>query len=278
MKAIEYLRAKTWALTFAVVAALCVATSLWGDTITFPGGASIDGDGLQQPIVVEKLPIKLTAPSPGLLYQWEASPGVKLSKTRGGVTEITAAPQGKAEVTVYYAAVKNGVLQPDERSWTFKLVIGGVAPQPPPTPPDPPKPPTPPEPISTSPFAEPGLRVLVCFDPTVLRPSGSPERWFYGPDKNVRDWLNAKCVPDPTGIEKDGSGAVLRDWRIWPATENGQPTDVSGARKVWRDAWANKGPEKKNWIMVGDGKTGYEGPLPKSEEEALTILRKVGGN
>lgn len=118
------------------------------------------------------------------------------------------------------------------------------------------------------------MRVLISFDPTILRPVG--ERWMYGPSKSIRDKLNAMCVPGPAD-EKDGSGQIQREWRIWPATENGQPTDVSLARKVFKDAWNNKGPEKRDWILIGDGKVGYSGPLPKPEAEVLALLAKFGG-
>lgn len=267
---------RLWAATFV----LPLAAYVIADTITFPGGASIEGEGLSSVVVAERFPVKLTAPSPGLLYQWEAPPGVTLSSHRGKEVSVTTAPPGKLEVSVFYATAvtnKDGGIVADEKTWTFKLVVGGIAPQPPPIPPDPPKPTPEPPIVNTSPFAEPGLRVLICFDPATLNaPEGA---WMKGPTKTVRDWLNSHCVPDPTSKEKDGSGQPLKEWRLWPATENGQPTDVSLARKVFRDAWANKGPEKRNWIMIGDGVKGNGAgePLPRSEAEALAILKKVGG-
>lgn len=258
---------------------LVIAVFAAADKIDFPDGASIEGK-VSSVVVADELPVKLTAPSPGILYQWKAPASVTLSSDRGKVVSVTAAPPGKLEVSVFYAVLKGKAgeeVQADEKTWTFKLVLGGVAPNPP-NPIDPPKPP--PDPISTSPFAEPGLRVLICFDPEALAPAGSPEHAVtHGPAKEMRDWLESHCVPDPTGKLKDGRGQPLKEWRIWPATENGQPTDVSGAPKALRDAWNNKGPEKKNWLMIGDGKKGNGAgePLPKSPEEALVIFRKYGG-
>jgi hypothetical protein len=83
---------------------------------------------------------------------------------------------------------------------------------------------------------------------------------IYG--KDVRDYLRAVC---PKG--EDG---VTAEWRMWPVD-----VDASGESKLWRDALAR--PRKSlPWIVVSNGKTGFEGPLPGNAAEMLALLKKYG--
>lgn len=225
--------------------------------------------------VAKGFPVEVKVPGADAkgLFFWQLPPGVTFLD-RGPTISVTAAPKGDLTVSVK-------IVSPDLdeqgrwRGWknqfgTTTFSIGdapgpGPGPQPPPGPtPDPVDPS-----VSTSPFTEPGLRMLASYDEDVNRPPG--QNWIYGPSKDVRDWLNAHCVPGPPD-EKDGQGQVMREWRIWPSR-----TVPTAARKVFRDAWQNKGPEKKDWLMIGDGKVGWSGPLPKTEAEALAIFAKFGG-
>ncbi len=81
--------------------------------------------------------------------------------------------------------------------------------------------------------------------------------------KSIRDYLNAKTVPTADGGK-----------RGWYITD--QSADFSGESKVWQDAI--KRPRTQiPWIILGDGKNGFEGPLPADVPATLELLRRFGG-
>lgn len=127
-------------------------------------------------------------------------------------------------------------------------------PRPPPVPPDPPKPPTPPAPIPLA-----GFRVLIVYDPTTL----TPAQQGITSGKKVRDYLQSHCVVGADGKTKD----------FW-ILQTG--VDVSAGPK-WIGDVIQKHPGQRTFMVVSDGKTGFDGPLPASADEALQILTKIGG-
>lgn len=145
-----------------------------------------------------------------------------------------------------------------------KLLVSGGTPQPGP-PPGPGPPPTPgpgpaPTPGQQDPIGAGGFAVMIVFDQTnTVRPPAQ-QSVIYG--KAVRDYLEAKCVRDPVGPP------AQKAYRVFP--EN-----TVGSQNLWINALARKGG--KDWIMIGTGTSGYSGPLPKTEAEALTLLKKYGG-
>jgi hypothetical protein len=105
-----------------------------------------------------------------------------------------------------------------------------------------------------------GLRVLIVEeskDRTKL-PKAQYEQLF---SKTLRDYLNANCTDDPqTGTKKA--------W--WILDQN---ADAGQLAKHWQDAL--KRPRKGTpWVIVSNGKAGYEGPLPATLEETLALLKK----
>jgi hypothetical protein len=79
-------------------------------------------------------------------------------------------------------------------------------------------------------------------------------------DQRVHELLNSKCVQD-TEIGR-------KAWNIWDADEK-----LEKAPKLWQDAM--KRPRKSvPWIMIGNGKTGYEGPLPENVDKTLELIKK----
>jgi hypothetical protein len=65
---------------------------------------------------------------------------------------------------------------------------------------------------------------------------------------SLRDYLFAACPKGPDG--------KTPEYRIWP-----DAVDASGESKLWQDAY--KLPrERTPWIVVSNGTTGYQGPLP----------------
>jgi hypothetical protein len=178
----------------------------------------------------------------------------------------------------------------------FTFTIKGATPTPVPPGPQPvppgPTPPGPaPEPGAESPFKEPGLRALYLYESDDLY-SYPPVRYSALYDGDARDYLNAKCVP--------GADGETKEWRKWD-----KDVDTTKESKVWQDAVARarvkykewEAKEQKEttewniahadpkdqkkarsglpWLMVGDGKTGWEGPA-LDPDQALERLRAIG--
>jgi hypothetical protein len=139
---------------------------------------------------------------------------------------------------------------------------GPIPPTPTPTPGPPTPGPTPPTP-TPAPIPAPGLHVLMVYESGELSKL-PPAQLSVLYAKSIRDYLQAKCPVGPDGKTKE--------WRIWD-----QNTDASGDAPVWRDAM--KRPRTSvPWIIVSNGTSGYEGPLPASIDEALKLLKQFGGD
>lgn len=145
----------------------------------------------------------------------------------------------------------------DQARVDFVVVIGNVPPGPDPKPPGPdpgPSPDTPPIPVE-------GFHVMFVHE--TADKLDSAQQAVLG-SLTVRNYLNSKCK-----LEADGKN---KSWRQYD-----QNDDVSGDYKVWQDAFARKRTSIP-WIVVSNGKTGYEGPMPKTVAETMTLLRKYGGD
>lgn len=123
-----------------------------------------------------------------------------------------------------------------------------------PSPPEPePEPPTP-EPDGDAPIPEPGFRVLIVYE--TAKPNDVPT-WLN--DGDLWGFLNSHCVKGPTGTP---------EFRIIDPQEV-----VSPLLPIWSKALA-RGQKSLPWLIVSNGKTGYEGPLPKTKPETMAILAK----
>lgn len=137
------------------------------------------------------------------------------------------------------------------------VTLTGAAPVPPPGP----APPAP-KPVDPPPIPGAGLRVLVVYESGDLSkyPPGQQGAIYA---RSVRDYLNATCPAGPDG--------TTREWRMWD-----KDVDASGESKLWRDVLAR--PRTRTpWVCISNGTTGFEGPLPASADEFLTLLKKYGG-
>lgn len=115
---------------------------------------------------------------------------------------------------------------------------------------------------SVAPIQEPGFRVLMVYESADLSQlSESQKSVLYS--AKIREYLNAHC--------SQGADGKTPDYRIID-----QDTDVSGDSGWWQEAMKR---ERKSlpWLVISNGKTGFEGPLPKSVDEALVVLKKYGG-
>jgi hypothetical protein len=138
------------------------------------------------------------------------------------------------------------------------VVVAGRPPGPNPPGPNPPGP-TPPGP-DVAPIPEPGLRVLMVYDSGVPLTAGQVSVLF---GRTVRDLLESKCVVGP--------GGRTREYRVYD-----KGADLSVAPKVWKDAMARPRASLP-WIVVSNGKAGYEGPLPATVPEAVALVNKFAG-
>lgn len=211
-------------------------------------------------VVVKSFPCKVTAPAGHDLYFWSFPDAVKATQDDNVLT-VTAAPRGESRVSVNMVTID---FVTDDKGKTKKVVTKesgeatltvGDVPQPvPPTPPVPPAPPQPPAPIPAE-----GFRVLIVEDVKgrVKLPPAQSAILF---DKKIRDFLQSKCVL--------GTDSKTREWRIWDAG-----VDASAESKLWQDALKRK-HDSLPWIVISDGKTGFEGPLPADVDATLALLKK----
>lgn len=144
------------------------------------------------------------------------------------------------------------------------ITVAGPVPVPPtPIPPGPGPNPIPPGPSpAPAPIPTAGFRVLMIYDalhPEALTPG--QQAAIFGEDSH--NYLNSKCVIGPDGKSPER--------RIWSTG-----LDASGESKLWQDAY--KRPRASvPWIIISDGKTGFEGPIPADVADTMSLLKKFGG-
>lgn len=135
------------------------------------------------------------------------------------------------------------------------VIVGSPRPEPPKPEPEPG-----PTPDNPAPIPEPGFRVLMVYETGEVLPPGTSSVMF---SKQVRDYLDAKCVA--------GRDGVTKEWRIWD-----KDVDTSNETPVWQAAMKRERASVP-WIVISNGKTGFEGPLPGNVPDALKLLKKYGG-
>jgi hypothetical protein len=149
---------------------------------------------------------------------------------------------------------------PDADVDTFEVEVGDPTPpkppDPPKPPPDPPKPPEPPPAPAPIPVA--GLRVLVVFE--------SSEESKYKPDQintiygqEFRDYCAAHCAKNAKGQP---------ELRIYDKDVN-----TAGESEIWQAAMKRPHPTLP-WLVVSNGTTGFEGPLPDTRDAIMATVKK----
>lgn len=163
---------------------------------------------------------------------------------------IEAKAQG-SEIVVVNRNGANKEQDPPEEVDRILVVVGQPVPPPEPTP-------TPPQP---TPIPGDGFRVLIVRETKDLSNLPASQVAIFSA-REVREYLGTKCVLEGN----------QRAFRIWD-----QDTDVSREAQHWQDAM--KRPRSSlPWLLVTNGKEGYEGPLPKDVPEMMALLKKYGGN
>ena len=163
---------------------------------------------------------------------------------------IEAKAQG-SEIVVVNRNGANKEQDPPEEVDRILVVVGQPVPPPEPTP-------TPPQP---TPIPGDGFRVLIVRETKDLSNLPASQVAIFSA-REVREYLGTKCVLEGN----------QRAFRIWD-----QDTDVSREAQHWQDAMKRK-RDSLPWLLVTNGKEGYEGPLPKDVPEMMALLKKYGGN
>lgn len=166
---------------------------------------------------------------------------------------VVSGPKGRYDVWAWNA---KGDVASDLAVCTVVIGDSPIPPVPPgPTPdpkPDPPKP----DPPSPAPIPLAGFRVLVVYESSVANSTLAIVS-----AKPVFDYLMAKCA-------KDGASA---EWRVFD-----KDVKLDNAKQHWKDAMARPRTTIP-WVIISNGVSGYEGPLPKTADETLALLKKYGG-
>lgn len=175
---------------------------------------------------------------------------------RDSKSAIVCGPAGRYRLFVYGAKGSRPTKRAECVVSIGDVPPGPTPPGPGPTPPTPPTPPAPPAPIPAD-----GFRVLVIYESAELSKLPPAQlAAFYS--ASVRQYLNSHCV-----IGRDGK---TREWRMWD-----QDVDASNESQVWQDALKRKpSRDKLPWVIVSNGKSGYEGPMPANPDAFLDLLKK----
>lgn len=160
---------------------------------------------------------------------------------------------GPGTTSIIWHTVQNGK----------SVIIDGkqfVVGDPVPPPPGPPTPPGPNPPLPPAPLPDPGFRVLIVVESKNKNdlPSAQLQAIY---SKDVASYLDAHTIKVDNQPE----------WRILDPD-----TDMSKATQVWKDAMARPRTSLP-WILVTNGKDGFEGPLPPNKDALLKLLKEYGG-
>lgn len=230
-----------------------LAALLFFVSAAFSGTVTISGDTKVLPYKIVKLTADGADPKAGII--WRISPSKDVSKATSSQKSRLefVAPPGNYTVDLLSVRLSaTGETQIDEAQVT--VTIGE------PTPPSPPVPPVPPP--SPAPIPLPGFRALFIYESAELGKMSAQQQLVLT-SQTIRDYLSSKCVAGPDGRTKE--------WRFYD-----KDTDLSADGKVWQDAM--KRPRTQvPWLIVSNGKEGYEGPLPENEAKTLELLKKYGG-
>jgi hypothetical protein len=157
-----------------------------------------------------------------------------------------------SEIVVINRNGANKEVDPPEEIDRVQVIAGGVSPTP-----DDPKPDDP-NPVVPIPGA--GLRVLFVYESKDLSKLPSAQVQMLTA-KSVLDYLDAKCAKD-NGVP---------EYRKFD-----QNTDISRMSDVWKQAMVRPRTTLP-WLLISNGKDGYEGEWPKNTDELLKLLKRYGG-
>lgn len=173
---------------------------------------------------------------------------VKSEILDGGKTCLIEAGPGSYAVTQW----PEGAAQPE----THVLALGPQTPIPPGPGPNPPGPGPTPDP-TPAPIPSAGLRVLILYETSELSKLPISQASILS-STALRRYLDEKCV----------RAGQTPEYRIYD-----KDTDLSKESELWRAA-AKRPFTTLPFLVVSNGKTGWEGPLPTSLEETMAIIKR----
>jgi len=176
---------------------------------------------------------------------------------------IVEAKAPGSEIVVVNRNGANKEQDPPEEIDRVQVIAGGVTPTPDPKPDDPPTP---------APLPGEGFRVLIVRETKDLSGLPASQVAIFSATE-VRQYLNQKTVLEGN----------QRAYRIWD-----KDTNVSLENETWKIALNGvlNGDKSRNiskatsfpWVLITNGKEGFEGPLPKNVDEMMAKLKQFGGN
>lgn len=104
-----------------------------------------------------------------------------------------------------------------------------------------------------------GLRVLIKYESQDLNKYPASQTGILY-SQSFRDYLDSKCLV--------GSDGKTKDWRMYD-----KDVDLTNESEMWQKVMKRPSPSLP-WIVIGNGKTGYEGPLPKTVDESTALVKK----
>lgn len=227
------------------VAAIIVAMILMGILSIIVNG----GEPRHLTVPPGLIELRLSAAPEGSDISWEAvSPlAADFRVYEGGHVLVTYAADGRL---VFSSDVIDwDGKRRDKTSWI--VTVDGLAPPPGPKPPDPPKP------DETAPIKVPGLRVLVVYETQKISSMTRDQRSILY-DADLRAWMTANCVK-VNGVP---------EWRM---TDQNSPVALNSP--IWLEA-LQRPRATVPWLLISNGVSGYEGPLPATKADMMSLLEK----
>ncbi len=116
------------------------------------------------------------------------------------------------------------------------------------------------------PIPEQGLRVLMVYETEQMGSYPPSQRVVLSRPPEIVDYCTAKCAKEPDGKTPAFMTFDQNTFDKYP--------DSFG--EAWREAMKR---ERKSlpWILISNGRTGYEGPLPITVQDTLELIKKYGG-
>lgn len=200
--------------------------------------------------------IRVPAKTDGTVVMWysldEGLNVFPVELLKDSKTAVVSAPADGRYRLLAYTALKDSPSLPS----ICVVVVGN----PEPAPPGPgPKPPIPPKPVDPAPIPLEGFRVLIVTE-TSEKLTPTQSSIIFG--EKVRSYLREKAVKGPMNTP---------EFRVFD-----KDADLTAEAKHWQDA-IRRPRTSLPWLIISNGTYGYEGPLPASIEETLTLLKKFGG-
>lgn len=241
----------------ALLLAFASATSCWADGLQIVAPESVPGEPAVVDIEAATSAVDVTwhiwPPEVRPLfrcYRHVAAPLDDQPTQPQFRATISRPPKGR--LIVIASAVVDGKVVSDEQEITI-----GVGPAPDPDPQPEPQP-EPPQPEPKSPIDWPGLAVLIVYESGDV--GTMPRSQFSS--------IAGRELRDKLSMLSSRNEQRQPMWRI-----HDQHADVSNEQAAFRDAMARPRGSVP-WIVIGNGKTGYEGPLPIDTPSIVALIEK----